>query len=122
MRKNVEYTINKHALRIESDAKSRVVVDTGRLRSSIKTEKLGELGRTVYTNVEYAPYVEFGTKGRVNTTIMGEDYSDVAIQFKKSNSKIGGVSARPYLFPAFETERPRIIKALKNLVKNGGRL
>ena len=122
MRKDVEYTINKHALRIESDAKSRVVVDTGRLRSSIKTEKLGELGRTVYTNVEYAPYVEFGTKGRVNTTIMGEDYSDVAIQFKKSNSSIGGVSARPYLFPAFETERPRIIKALKNLVKNGGRL
>jgi len=122
MRKNVEYTINKHALRIESDAKSRVVVDTGRLRSSIKTEKLGELGRTVYTNVEYAPYVEFGTKSKVNTTIMGEDYSEVAIQFKKSNGGLGGVIPRPYLFPAFETERPRIIKALKDLVKNGGRL
>lgn len=122
MRKNVEFTINKHALRIESDAKSRVVVDTGRLRSSIKTEKLGELGRTVYTNVEYAPYVEFGTKSKVNTTIMGEDYSEVAIQFKKSNGGPGGVRPRPYLFPAFETERPRIIKALKDLVKNGGRL
>jgi hypothetical protein len=32
-----------------------------------------------------------------------------------------GVKARPFLFPAFETERPRIIKALKDLVKNGGR-
>ncbi len=122
MRKNVEFTINKHALRIESDAKSRVVVDNNVLRSSIKTEKLGELGRTVYTNVEYAPYVEFGTKSKVNTTIMGEDYSEVAIQFKKSNGGLGGVRPRPYLFPAFETERPRIIKALKDLVKNGGRL
>lgn len=122
MRKNVELTINKHALRIESDAKSRVVVDTGRLRSSIKTEKLGELGRTVYTNVEYAPYVEFGTKSKVQTTIMGEDYSKIAIQFKKSNGGAGGVSARPFLFPAYETERPRIIKALKDLVKNGGLL
>lgn len=122
MRKNVEFTINKHALRIESDAKSRVVVDTGRLRSSIKTEKLGELGRTVFTNIEYAPYVEFGTKSKVNTTIMGEDYSEVAIKFKKSNGGLGGVRPRPYLFPAFETERPRIIKALRDLVKNGGRL
>ena len=86
MRKNVEFTINKHALRIESDAKSRVVVDNGRLRSSIKTEKLGELGRTVYTNVEYAPYVEFGTKSQVQTTIMGEDYSKIAMQFKGGKS------------------------------------
>jgi len=116
MRKDVETTINKHALRIESDAKSRCVVDTGRLRSSIKTEKLGELGRQVYTNVEYAPYVEFGTKGRVKTNILGVDYSDVAIQFKKSNSTVGGVRPRPFLFPAFETERPRIIQSLKNLV------
>jgi HK97 gp10 family phage protein len=122
MRKDLEFTINKHALRIESDAKSRVVVDTGRLRSSIKTEKLGKLGRTVYTNVKYAPYVEFGTKGNVETEIMGQDYSKVAIQFKTSTDSIGGVRARPFLFPAFETERPRIIKALKDLVQSGGRL
>ena len=116
MRKDVETTINKHALNIESDAKRRCVVDTGRLRSSIKTEKFGELGRQVYTNVEYAPYVEFGTKGKVETNILGVDYSDVAIQFKKSSSTVGGVRPRPFLFPAFETERPRIIKDLKNLV------
>ena len=116
MRKDVETTINKHALRIESDAKSRCVVDTGRLRSSIKTEKFGELGRQVYTNVEYAPYVEFGTKGKVETKIVGVDYSDVAIKFKRSNSTVGGVRPRPFLFPAFETERPRVIQSLKNLV------
>ena len=84
-RDRIETVINFHALKIESAAKNRVPVDTGRLRSSIKTEKLGELGREVYTNVEYAPYIEFGTYGNVETVIMGTDYSDVALPFKRSN-------------------------------------
>jgi len=119
MKKKAEFLINASALKIESDAKHRVPTDTGRLRSSIKTEKFGGVGRKVYTNVEYAPYVEFGTKSRVETTISGVDYSDVAIQFKKSNGGLGGVSARPYLFPAFEAEKPKLIKNLKRLMRNG---
>lgn len=119
MKKKAEFLINASALKIESDAKHRVPTDTGRLRSSIKTEKFGGVGRRVYTNVEYAPYVEFGTKSRVETTISGVDYSDVAIQFKKSNGGLGGVSARPYLFPAFEAEKPKLIKNLKRLMRNG---
>ena len=119
MKKKAEFLINASALKIESDAKSRVPVDTGRLRSSLKTEKFGGIGRRVFTNVEYAPYVEFGTKSRVETTISGVDYSDVAIQFKKSTGGSGGVGARPYLFPAFEAEKPKLIKNLKRLMKNG---
>jgi HK97 gp10 family phage protein len=119
-RNKAENVINFYALKIESGAKQRVPVDTGRLRSSIKTEKFGSIGRRVYTNVEYAPYVEFGTREKVETTIAGVDYSNVAIQFKRSNGEAGGVSARPFLFPAFEQERRKIIKALKALV-NGKR-
>ena len=119
MRKKAELLINASALKIESDAKHRVPVDTGRLRSSIKTEKFGGIGRRVYTNVEYAPYVEFGTKSRVETTISGVDYSDVAIQFKKSTGGSGGVSPRPYLFPAFEAEKPKLVKNLKRLMRSG---
>jgi HK97 gp10 family phage protein len=119
MKKKAEFLINASALKIESDAKNRVPVDSGRLRSSLKTEKFGGIGRRVYTNVEYAPYVEFGTRSRVNTKISGVDYSDVAIQFKKSNGGGGGVRPRPYLFPAFEAEKPNLIKNLKRLMKNG---
>jgi HK97 gp10 family phage protein len=56
--------LNKKALRIVRQAKQLAPVDTGRLRSSI-TAELIRSGRkpkaVVGTNVEYAPFVEFGT-------------------------------------------------------------
>ena len=52
-------------LRIEALAKRLCAVDTGRLRSSI-THDLGVDGRGLYgmvgTNVEYAIFLEFGTR------------------------------------------------------------
>jgi HK97 gp10 family phage protein len=58
----------------------------GVLRGSIshKTEKRGLAGR-VGTNVEYAPYQEFGTRS---------------------------IPARPFLLPAFEMVRPKFVAAL----------
>jgi hypothetical protein len=51
----------------ENAAKRRCPVDTGRLRASIGTrierDGLGIVG-VIGTNVEYAPYVEFGARGR----------------------------------------------------------
>lgn len=72
-------------LRVERDAKLACPVDTGRLRSSIQVGGEG-LERTVSTNVEYAPHVEFGTKRR---------------------------AAKPFMNPAAEAERPRLAKALE---------
>lgn len=54
----------KAAAKVEGDAKSRSPVDTGALRSSINTSGRSlPNGATaeVNTNLEYAPYVEFGT-------------------------------------------------------------
>lgn len=64
----------KVAAKSERYAKQRCPVDTGRLRSSI-THRLDYSGSgfaadgigfhaVVGTNVEYAPYVEFGARGR----------------------------------------------------------
>lgn len=54
----------RRSIRVESAAKRLAPVDTGRLRSSIThelaTDTQGLHGR-IGTNVEYAPYVEFGT-------------------------------------------------------------
>lgn len=56
--------ILRRGIRVERVAKSLCPVDTGRLRSSI-THALGRDSRSLYcdvgTDVEYAPYVEFGT-------------------------------------------------------------
>ena len=56
--------LNKKALRIVRQAKQLAPVDTGRLRSSITADLIRSDGRpkaVVGTNVEYAPFVEFGT-------------------------------------------------------------
>ncbi|MBO8173498.1 MAG: HK97 gp10 family phage protein [Bacillaceae bacterium] len=49
-------------LAVEREAKILCPVRTGRLRASIHTGRHGPLERYVGTNVEYAPYVEFGTR------------------------------------------------------------
>jgi HK97 gp10 family phage protein len=66
---------------VEADAKRLCPVDTGRLRASIHVEKPKELMRAIGTNVEYAPYVEWGTHK---------------------------MRAQPYLRPALEKNRAKI--------------
>jgi phage gpG-like protein len=76
-------------LKVETKAKVRVPIDTGRLRSSIATKTRKE-NVTVSTNVEYAPFVELGTSR---------------------------MSARPYLFNSYKEELPRLIKRIKQILK-----
>ena len=60
--KKQEAIVREIALAIEYEAKRLCPVDTGRLRASITTEKIDTATYGVGTNVEYAPYVEFGTR------------------------------------------------------------
>jgi HK97 gp10 family phage protein len=78
------------ALDVQGAAKRRVPVDTGRLRNSIAVEtEQGGLSATVGTNVEYGPFVEYGTRR---------------------------AHAQPYLFPAFEQMVPRIKSRISKAV------
>jgi HK97 gp10 family phage protein len=56
----VKEALNKACLIVQNSAKEKVPVNTGNLRNSITYEVEGNEG-IVGTNVEYAPYVEFGT-------------------------------------------------------------
>jgi HK97 gp10 family phage protein len=49
------------ALMFEAEAKTRTPVLTGRLKSEMIGKKTGFLQAELRNNVEYAPYVEFGT-------------------------------------------------------------
>ena len=71
--------IQKGAFDIERDAKVLARVDLGRLRASITVEMVSDEEARIGTNVEYAPYVEFGTGGKVSIPIGYESY---ASQFK----------------------------------------
>lgn len=106
----IRAALNKSALRIVADAKKAAPVDTGRLRASI-TMMSNVAGRglvlEVGTNVEYAAAVEYGTGRR------GAESTGQTQYYKRTWA---GQRAQPYLFPAFERERPRLIAELKRIV------
>lgn len=85
----VKDQVAKTALLIQTEAKRRVPVRTGRLRSSINSQIVAN-GAIVGTNVEYAALVEYGS-------------------VKKA--------AKPFLFPAFEGERPKFLSAVAKILK-----
>jgi len=63
-------------------------IDTGALANSIQTEMDTLTSGAVYTGIEYAPYLEFGTSR---------------------------MAARPSFTPAGEHERPRFMGRMRNL-------
>lgn len=75
--------INASALNIQSNAKKMAPVNFGTLRNSIylKEEDFvqGKLNYSVGSNVSYAPYIEFGTGGKVS---IPSNYQSFASQFK----------------------------------------
>lgn len=90
IRKAVIKITNTHALEIQKGAKERCLVDSNRLRSSIKIQPVTDFATgtslKVGTDVFYAPYVEFGTRHW---------------------------AGKAFLFPAAEEVKPRFIAALR---------
>jgi HK97 gp10 family phage protein len=109
--------MNTSMLAVESKAKRNAPVDTGRLRSSIVTTKATQTDLVARTEVgvNYAPYIEFGTRSKVDVPAGLESY---ALQFKGSGGGSGGgMRAQPFLFPAWESERPKFEQAVKELLQ-----
>lgn len=109
---NLEKVINTAALQVERDAKKLFKgrnddsvpgepprVDTGRLRASITHRLTSKVGKASYaevgTNVEYGPYLEFGTS--------------------RSKGK-----KHPFMTPALEMNRAKIEKAIADAIKGAG--
>ena len=90
VRKAVQEQVGKSALNIQREAKKRCPVDTGALRNSITVDFYGEMSAQIGPHMPYAPYVEFGTRK---------------------------MPAKPYLFPAFEEERPKFEEELARAIK-----
>lgn len=57
---NVGEVLEEACLLVENTAKQYCPVDTGQLRNSITHQVFGNVGY-IGTNIQYAPYVEFGT-------------------------------------------------------------
>ena len=103
---------------VQRRAMEIVPVDTGRLRSSI-TQVVAPLQGRVYTNVEYAPHVELGTKPHVIRPVRrralhwqrgGQDFFAMRVNHPGSRPK-------PFMRPALEQNRAAIDGLLEEAVK-----
>lgn len=145
MRKDIMLkAVKKGDLMVQSEAKLLAPYKGHNLRRSIKTkeEVIGtKIVGSVYTNLEYAPYVEFGTgpAGQENHQgispgitprysqrgwmIPADAISEDDAQYyhfkpaMKNGQIIGyytkGQPARPYLYPALKDHEKTIVKRMK---------
>lgn len=93
----VHKSLLKSAYKVESKAKSLTPVDTGRLRSSITTDDNsteGSIEIEIGTDVEYAPYVEYGTTKQAE---------------------------QPFLNPALNSEIPKILTEVSSAIQRGAK-
>ena len=122
----VDSSLQKSAYGIQKSAVNNIdaagTVRTGRLRKSITVEKLGKCRYAVGTNVEYAPYVEFGTGSKgdpavAHTTKVKWVYCDAEGKFHTAYPQ----PARPFLRPAFEARKQAVKDALvSDILKAAG--
>lgn len=121
---NVNQAMEQACILVENEAKIKCPVDNGLLRNSIThyiEDNPDELIGVVGTNVEYAPYVEFGT-GIYSSLGNGRQdrwkYKDAKGEW---HSTIGQ-HPQPYLQPALEENRRKIEKMFKEQIKKGVKL
>lgn len=106
--------LQKQGELVKGEAKTLCPVDTGDLRKSIRksTKRYkGKIVAKVYTNSDHAIYVEFGTgkKGEASNT-----NSNVEVTYKQDWS---GMEAQPYLYPALKNNEDRVMKNIKENLK-----
>ena len=95
---------------VQTDAKLKVPVDNGDLRSSIVTAvNEGKLDAVVSTNKEYAPYIEFGT-GRFAEDGTGRKTPWTYFSEKYGWVTTSGHKAQPYMRPALNDNIDKIKK------------
>lgn len=106
----LEKALEKACLIVERSAKQKAPKGNGDLRRSI-THKVEGLVGSVYTPLEYAPYVEYGTG------LFAENggRTDVPWSYKDDKGEWHSTCGRepmPYMRPALDENREEIIRIL----------
>lgn len=108
----IQRALLKSCLIVENSAKIECPVDDGQLRNSITHRIEGDQG-IVYTNVEYAPYVEYGT-GLFAVAGNGRKTPWVYCDDEGNFHTTAGQRPQPYLLPALNNNRDKIIEVFRN--------
>jgi HK97 gp10 family phage protein len=114
LKRDLTLEVFRATTKIEGTAKSKVVVDTGKLKQSIYhrmdyAKATGQVGATEF----YAPFIEFGTGGNVS---IPNGFADFASEFKGAGVRTINRSAQPFLIPAFLEETQKLKEEIKKTV------
>ena len=108
--------VQKACALVERTAKQKAPKDTGALRRSI-TSRVDKDGKDVvgivYTPLEYAPYVEYGTGLFAEG---GDGRKDVPWTYQADNGNFyitSGQKPQPYMRPALDENRAQILRILQ---------
>ena len=117
----LEAAIGKACALVERSAKQKAPKGTGELRRSI-TSKVEHNGDTVvgivFTPLEYAPYVEYGTGLFAEG---GNGRKDVPWNYKDDSGEwhsTSGMKPQPYMRPALNENREQIRRIIKEAIHN----
>lgn len=109
--------LGKACALVERSAKQKAPKGNGELRRSITSKVEGEQG-IVYTPLEYAPYVEFGTglfAENGGRTDVPWSYQDDEGEWHTTS----GMMPQPYMRPALNENREEIKRILKEGIVDG---
>jgi len=110
----VDAEMTEWILDVNEEQVRRTPVDIGTLRMGNKFNVSKPMEKRLYNNVEYAPYIEFGTGGLVNVPAGLED---VAGQFKGAGKRTINMRAQPFFYMPFFSKQKELIKAIKAAIK-----
>lgn len=113
---NIEATLSQACALVERSAKQKAPKDTGELRRSITSKIEGTQG-IVYTPLEYAPYVEYGTG------LFAENGGRKDVPWNYQDDKgnwhsTSGQKPQPFMRPALNENREKIIDLLGEAINN----
>lgn len=115
-RTSARNVVNGAGLLVKGQATVLAPVDTGALSGSIDLEPAqkdrGDIQARVYTDKEYAPYVEFGTGVRGAASAAHQP-----LEGSVSYGDTAGQIAQPFMHPAVELTKPKIRKLAAREIK-----
>ncbi len=116
----IKQSMGKACAVVEAAAKKNAPKDTGALRNSITSKveyRDGHIEGVVFTPLEYASYIEYGT----GLFAESGGRKDVPWNYQDDKGEwhsTSGIKPHPFMRPAVEDNRNKIIEVLGECIKN----
>lgn len=123
--KAIGKAISKSGRNIRDDAKSHVPVRTGALRDSLmarfKSNDLQSVVKADYNKSPHAHLIEYGVEASVVKPENKKALKFAAgndVKYARGPVKLPARKARPFMNPAFQSEKPKVENEIKKILKD----